>query len=108
MLVVQDVQHPFLDDPFDAIEVFDHTAGRPAIANGATHGNLETIRMAMHPRALSGMKRQCVCGLESEALANLRSETFLQFSLRAHRFEAPLEIGEETARHIAVDDAMVE
>ena len=52
-----------------------------------------------------GMKRQHVRGLEAEMLADLRA---YRLSLRPHRFEAPLEVGEEAAGDVAVDDAMVE
>ena len=89
------------------VEILDHAARRSARANRPANGHLQTIRVPVHPRALSRMERQHVRRLEAEMLANLRGD-LLQFSLRAHRFETPLEIGEETAGHVAVDDAMIE
>ena len=104
MLMVERIDDALADDAFDAVKILDHAARRAARAQRSAQGDLETVRMAVHPRAFPRMVRQRVRGLEAELLPNER----LDFSLRAHRLETPLEIGEKAAGDVTIDDAMIE
>lgn len=85
--MIEKIENSSVDDSLDAVEILDHSTGRTAAAKRPADGDLEAVRMPMHARTLSRMKRQRVRGLESEAFANLR----LELSLRTHRFEVALE-----------------
>jgi hypothetical protein len=102
--MVERLDDALADDAFDSVEILDHATRRAARAQRPAQGDLETVRMAVHPRALPRMVRQRMRGLEAELLANER----LEFSLRAHRLETPLEIREKAAGDVTIDNAMIE
>src|SRR5580658_8199449 len=72
VLVVEPVDDPFGHDAFDFIEILDHAARRPFGLDRPGDGDFQTVRVPVHARALSGMKRQNVCRLEAELLAELQ------------------------------------
>ena len=102
--MVDNLQHAIAHHPLDSVEILDHASSWSSAAYRPTYGHLESVGMPMHPRTFPGVKRQRVRGLESEMLANLD----LKLSLRPHRFQAPLQIGEEAAGDVTIDDTMVE
>ena len=102
--MVEKVDDARTDDPLDAIEILDHAARGPFRFERTADGDLEPVRMPVDARALAPVERKRVSGLETEPLAY----EDLEFSLRSHRFQTSLQVGEEAAGDVAVDDAMIE
>ncbi len=104
ILVIDNLQHAIAHHPLDSLEILDHASRRSSAAYRAAYRHLESVGMPMQPRTFPGVKRQRVRGLEAEMLANLD----LKLSLRPHRFQTPLQVGEEAAGDVTIDNPVVE
>jgi hypothetical protein len=69
--MVQFADDRFLDDARDGVEVLDHPGRRAAPVEWPLEGDLEPVRVPVKARALPGMVREHVSGLEREGLADL-------------------------------------
>ena len=74
-LMIQQVDDFTADHLLDHVEILDHPASRTFRLEGAAHGNLQPVRMAVHAAALARMVRKYVGRLKSEVLTNLHGET---------------------------------
>jgi len=93
--MIEHVDRVFAHDRFNGVEILDHAASGPVILDWAADGDLEPVRVTVHPGAFAGMVRKYVSRFKAEMLANLHGRSRGSFAPEFKKARVAVRINRE-------------